>query len=336
MLILHGNWTDGALHIWGESLGRCLNQAPGAKPSDHPFAATSDELLPAVAKLFAMPAGAAFATAGHAAAGTAPQRASASADGEASELSDDASSSSHAARVQPVLHVDSAGVRLPSLEERPLASERLIGLVPAAEGGEIQLREFAVPTVRLSALDAPTLLARLDHERHTGDITPAHSLRYWCEVARFAFDLVADQRFVPTVYRSPDLALRAAWQPWFHDEPARQALGLLLRTMPAVVRATPDDAGGRPWQILDDVLRTWTDALVRDVLRREAFEDAIGGRDPAQDPHVAWLSGLLGAEADISEAPSGRGRSPARRVEVAGRPGRCAAQPQRAPRSLSA
>jgi len=256
MLILHGNWTDGALHIWGESLAKCLAPDPNHVGDDHPFAAGGSELPAAVRRLLAIPK-------------------------------------------EESLAVDRVAIRLPSVDGRPFPSERLVGLVPAVEDGEAVLREVIVPAVRIPHAAAPVVLTASDTDRHSGDVVAAHSLRYWSEVARFTLDLLVNQRFVPTVFRSPDLALRAGWQPWLHDETARKGLELLLRTMPAVIRGTPAMAGARPWHILDEVLRSWTDAMVRDVLKREAYLDAVEGREPS-DPHVAWLSGLLGESCDIA------------------------------------
>ncbi|MCZ6835738.1 MAG: DEAD/DEAH box helicase [Planctomycetota bacterium] len=112
-------------------------------------------------------------------------------------------------------------------------------------------------------------------------------------VARFVIDLLTDQRFIPTMYQSKGEDFRASWQPWLHDDAARAKVGALIMSMPPSVRAIFDKADHEPWAILDEALRTMTNIAVRRVLQSEQYIEAIEDRDPTNDAHVSWLSGLL-------------------------------------------
>ena len=281
MLVLHANWSDGALHVWAESLEAHTraeqDTAGGAtavavESATHPFAAAPAEVTAAVLE----------AVAGRA-----------------------------------VVEADERAVvlRLPAVDGMPLASDRLRGLfVDDSDQPEPTLTDFRVPTAALRLDRALAILIALDEfdpdtappEAASLGIELGHSLRYWTEVGRLVHDLLVQQRFVPTLIRSRETDLQAAWQPWLHEPSVAARLGGLLAGMPPVVRGVDDAHGGRPWPILDDALRTLTDAAVRQALMEEDFADAVEGRDPGADPHVAWLSGLLDGRSGV-EPPPDRG-----------------------------
>lgn len=284
MLILHGNWTEGGLRLWGESLARCIAGVQRGAPAgpvdgpdaDHPFAATIEELKIAL----------------RIAAGRGRER------------------------MRSVVGVaagsDEPGdtvftLPLPIVDGMPAPSERLIGLIADPPSGPSRPGRVRVPALSIPATTAPALLPELE-DSGAGEVRIAHSLRWFREVARFTISLVSDQRFLPSLYRDDDLGLEATWQPWLLDDAARATLALLLDSMPPVVRGTPQRAAGRPWPILDEILRTWTDARIRAVLIRERFDDVLEGRDPDADPHVAWLTGLLSAPRPVPIAEAGRAR----------------------------
>lgn len=290
MLVLHANWIQGALHLWGESLSAYLTSprfveeknkprrtGNGSAAADHPFAASADELH---AVLSPLP----FFT-------------------------------------SPAVNPATLRLRLPCDSQGPWPSDRLARRSGAVEMPEDPwLGEFDVPGVAIPADRALYLLqqieqasapepAMVDHSpaedsaAPSSDALPAlefcQSVRFFISAAHFALDLLSSQRFIPTIMQIRGEGMRAAWQPWLSDEDARRRVAALLRAMPPSVRAAVDSNQSNAWSILDESLRSFINAFVRRVLVSENFHEALEDRDPAADAHVAWLTGLLGTSNTI-------------------------------------
>jgi SNF2 family DNA or RNA helicase len=279
MLVLHANWMDGALQLWGEALD-AYHRAAGAANADTPVQRGGVATLPAASRSIAHP----FAI-------------------DAQELR--MALTRCEVQSADVAPVGSITLQLPCDDKGPWPSERL-----ARAAGTVDqpvdpwLADIEIPCLVIPAGDALPALLALDTAHLPHGIELSQSVRYWCDVARLVIDLLADQRFIPAV-RQPRSAqhLAASWQPWLHDDAARARIGELLRQMPPVVRAIRNGHEQRPWPLLDDALRTLTDSFVRTALQAESFHDAIADRDAANDLHVAWLGGLLGGEARIDILP---------------------------------
>lgn len=127
----------------------------------------------------------------------------------------------------------------------------------------------------------------------------ADSTRYAALAARVARRLLVEQRFIPNVLEDRTGAISGVWRPWLCDESLRDMVTDLLASMPPAFRAAVDPFAHDAWPMLLDYLGALCDAMCRARLVAENFADAIEGRDSQQDPHVAWLSGLLRAEGDI-------------------------------------
>lgn len=185
-------------------------------------------------------------------------------------------------------------LRLPTSRTGPLPSDRLAALPSLAEDAdELWLDQFHVTGVRIPSDAAIALLLRIEDRGQSETLEFGHSLRYWIAVARFVLELLVDQRFIPTLYWARGKQLRAAWQPWLHDEGIRTRVGALIAAMPPVCRAAVEDGQVHPWGILSDALRTLCDATVRRVLINDGFAESLEDLDGESDAHVAWLSGLL-------------------------------------------
>ncbi|NNF42628.1 MAG: DEAD/DEAH box helicase [Phycisphaerales bacterium] len=279
MLVVHANWTAGALRLWAESLEAWQQHADHAT-GDSVHANAEGGVLTASATTVQPHPFAADAATLRAAIG-----------GEAML---DASTS-----FQVQLPATSNGDGVVAL-----ASEAIAGLVgDTRDDAEVGLAAFEVPGVTVGAADAIAFLLRYEGTTTPGEIELGHGLRYWIEVARFVLELLVDQRFIPSLVQRRADDLHAAWQPWLHDEEARRRVGRLIKRMPPVVRAVVDDNEGRPWPILEEALRTLTDATVRAALIADDFGDAVADRDPGEDPHVAWLAGLLDRATGIEVGP---------------------------------
>jgi SNF2 family DNA or RNA helicase len=184
---------------------------------------------------------------------------------------------------------------LPGDASGPVPSDRLRGAVEAVDRPtELRLHRCEVPTLELLNEHALSAVLQLEDRGPTGGVEFGHSLPYWIAVARFVVELLADQRFIPTLVHPRGGGLQAAWRPWLHDGSAQARLGALLAAMPPIVRAAGDSGADRPWRILQEAVEVLSEATVRLALIREEFHKAIENRDPSSDPHVAWLEGLLG------------------------------------------
>jgi hypothetical protein len=193
-----------------------------------------------------------------------------------------------------VIGVDGeCAVRMPRDLLGPYPSDRLAASVGGVDRtGEPWLARFRVATRSFAPVDGLRFLLAVKSRDLRLEEEPGHDLLFWADVAALVAERCECQRFVPSLRQDGDGSLRAFWRPWLQDEEATEQLTMLLSAMPPVARGVDDDLGDMAWPRLEAALEAMTDDLVRTMLRREDFIDAIDGRDAA-DPHVLWLAGLL-------------------------------------------
>ncbi len=199
-------------------------------------------------------------------------------------------------------------LRLPAAGGAPLPSDRLAALLGVVEPGGGALGTYEVPAVEIVNASALSALLRLEDRGPADALLFSHGLAYWFAVGRFVLELLADQRFIPTLIAdaASPAGLRAAWKPWLNDEAAQNRMAALLAAMPPVVRVGGSVAGpDGPWRLLHEAIETLCDATVRGALAEADFLEAIRDRDPAADPQVAWLGGLLGRGDAVPELAGG-------------------------------
>ncbi len=202
---------------------------------------------------------------------------------------------------------------LPGDQYGPCASDRLRALT-GQDGldGRMHLRDVEVPALCLRNDQALSAILGFEERGPGGELAFGHEVPFWIAVARFVIELLADQRFIPTVIQpeggrgSP---LRAAWRPWLHDDPARLRMGVLLAAMPPVARAVRNGARIEPWAMLCEVVDVLCDATARCALHSGGFIEAIQERDPRRDVQVAWLAGLLDREDVVSDGEGETGQA---------------------------
>ena len=186
----------------------------------------------------------------------------------------------------------------------PAPSQALVTVLgfDAFEPEDLRPDPISVPAVHVPAELAATLLTAPALAAEPS-IQLGHDIRFWAELASFALELVADQRFVPTVIRKDGEPTRARWVPWLADASLAEPLGELAASMPAAAASTVDLATPDRWATIESALDCLVDATVRSTLIREDFIDALDDRDPVTDRQVAWLSGLLGRANDVATTP---------------------------------
>ncbi|MGA1223220.1 MAG: DEAD/DEAH box helicase [Phycisphaerales bacterium] len=279
MLVLHAVWTRDRLHLWAEDdslVGRALEILKGGSSSAH-----------------AEPDGTAAPTA--TATGTTHSFACAPA-----RLRGALVSSGLLAGDDLVDCAEPIRMHLPAtttlLGTTPLPSDRFANALGVSDDTIAHLSSVEVPAL---AVESPAALKFLlapgeDDRPLAAGLYAGHDLRFWREVAALAADLIADQRIVPSLIQEKTGRFRAVWQPWLADGAPAERLNALLAAIPASARCVDDEFRSQPWAIIEAALLGFVDAEARRALELESYVDAIDGRDPTIDPHVAWLTGLLG------------------------------------------
>ncbi len=178
-------------------------------------------------------------------------------------------------------------------EGRTIPSPRLLALLgdSPTDDESPRLELVTVPAIEVPSEAAIRLLLEIEaNESVRAEL--GHEFRFWTAIARTTAEWIADQRLVPTLIADPGGSSEARWLPWTGDADARERLDRLVAAMPLAARcgeSGPGDAG----LAVEQILGIWTDAVVRRRLRRDDFEESIDSWQDRQDPHVAWLSGLL-------------------------------------------
>ncbi len=261
MLVVHANWFQGHLHLWGESVDRATT-VPENSGKEHPFAASTAQIRAAI------------------------ERRLGSLNGAKSDT------------VTLLLpHSPAAHASSRSSHATTLPSSRMAGILGHAPDDEeaLTLEACEVPTIRLEPGPALMFLLRLaDLEGSSSDsLALSHAMHWWMRLAQFTLDSVVDQRVIPTVLQRRDGSLAGQWRPWLNDADADAQVADLIASMPAAVRAV-DTTDGHAWPIVDSFLGLTTDALIRSTLVEENFDEAIEDFSTTTDPHAGLLSGLLG------------------------------------------
>jgi hypothetical protein len=154
---------------------------------------------------------------------------------------------------------------LPSSKDGPLASPQLLR---AADGRRVPegLDAWEVPALAIPPAVAVDVLLGLP-TTCPPQVAVGDSLRFLAEAAKLGLELVARGRILPELARSGD-AWVARWRPVMNHPDDSERARLLVRAMPAVVRAeywiSPD--GNPPVAAVGDLLAAVVDACARSFL----------------------------------------------------------------------
>lgn len=195
-----------------------------------------------------------------------------------------------------------AGASVPSP-----AMAHFLGIATRAEEGAEPpvLHGVEVPSVSIPAAFAVTVLECIAEGTDGSGLEvedaflPGASFDYYAQAARLVRFLLAQQRFVPMLIQNLSGDVSASWRPWMSDEATSARVQALVDAMPPSARAGVDAMNHDAWAITEEFICSCADALCRDALIRASFVDSIQERDPATDPHVAWLTGLLASETRV-------------------------------------
>jgi superfamily II DNA or RNA helicase len=269
MLVMHGVWAYGALHLWGEDSDGPAGVEPrpgrpSRAPRPHPFAAAQPMLADAVAEL--------------------PDPC-----GDLARKATD----------------DELTLRLPSTEEGPLASPALTrepAGEPGAPAGRAVLGAWRLPALIFEPAAALDLLGALGEPGALPSTTaPGGSVTFLAALARLAADLAARGRVLPALTAGQDGGYAARWRAVLSGADARRARELAT-AMPPLCRAT--DADGVPsGSVLTGALDELTDAAVRVRLGRDPGFGLLPARRARRGARVPvaerWTLALTGADPSV-------------------------------------
>jgi hypothetical protein len=187
---------------------------------------------------------------------------------------------------------------LPSSKDGPLASPRLLR---EADGRRVPegLDAWEAPALALAPAAAVDVLLGLP-STCPPQVAVGESLRFRAEAAKLGLELVARGRILPDLARSGD-AWVARWRPFTGDPDDAERVRLLVRAMPALVRAeywiSPE--GNPPVAVVGDLLAAVVDACARRFLAGSlSGRSARGAR--RQSAVDAWLTALTTPDAVVS------------------------------------
>jgi SNF2 family DNA or RNA helicase len=190
---------------------------------------------------------------------------------------------------------------LPTLDGTPLASPEL-PLELAREHGARRsgslpsLVEWSISGLLLSPLTTLRWLAQLPHPTEAPPaVRFGADLRYWSMVSRYALELLARQRFLPSLSCTNGHA-SSVWEPVLDDEVDR--LDAIREAMPPVCRALPVPGWSRDDEHDEPASESESDDVGRGVgenLDRGAPSSAVGPHPHGFSPRAAL--GLRASEA---------------------------------------
>ncbi len=262
-VVVHANWTGGALAIWGESAASA-GPDTGAQSGDHPRALAPDEVASLLGVDLAFGADS-FATLSLPSTATGPQ-------------------------LSP--HLAHATGHMAHAEVEEGSSESEIALA---------VRQWKVPVLSLDAASVDRLLGQMEERAldSDGSLILSDSFGFFALGARFVRSLIAEQRFVPALVPAGSGELQGQWRAWLADKQTAARFDLLLDSMPPACRAVVDENQHEARPILEDFLDTLTDVAARRALRAESMIEAVEDWDDKEDEQVVWLRGLLDNERGV-------------------------------------
>ena len=190
---------------------------------------------------------------------------------------------------------------LPAAGNLPLPSPRLVhDWDELTNAAPTRLRRFKLEGLALSATDALALLTALPApEVLPPPLALGDDLMFWSTAARFALELLAGQRYIPSIEQVDTQTFHARWRPVFDRAEDASRLAQLLRAMPPATRAClPPGVKGEPQpalahHLLENFLTTVVDAAVREW-HGPAWRTLRG-----DDVAVAWLNALFAADPTV-------------------------------------
>jgi len=194
-------------------------------------------------------------------------------------------------------------LRLPSVVSGPLPSPELLLDEKRGDSQGAELEWWNVATLQLDASHALDFLLRLPNQSPHG-VAFSGSLHFWSEAAKFAFELITRQCFIPSLHegqRGNTVTCRATWESVLSPEDLER-LRLLAKAMPPICWAFMPP-GEKKASLLQDVLlhfiNQFIDAFVRESLTSTSFPRGVKGTNRRALPEC-WLRALASPDPELT------------------------------------
>ena len=183
-------------------------------------------------------------------------------------------------------------VWLPTRDGDPVPSSGMIDR-PAASEDLPRMAPWSVPGVSLPPGKAADMLGAIAQRGAPGGAVIGADLAYWVDASRFAFSLVARQRFLPGLATGREN--RAVWRPVFLGDDAGR-LNRMIRRMPGAARAatsteTRSPPARPPAETLVGMITRMADRLVR-AATHESLAPDRRRRRRFDSIHDSWAAAL--------------------------------------------
>jgi SNF2 family DNA or RNA helicase len=164
--------------------------------------------------------------------------------------------------------------QLPSAGGMPLPSPELRAAGDVVGGEAAGLSAWMMEALGWDAAHAPALLLALADAPAAPEIVVGDGLLYWIVATRYALELVARQRLLPTLQQEGS-AYVARWRPLLDEEGDAERMRALAQAMPPVCRALgweniPPERG--PRALLMGYVEAVVDAAAREAVRWRTAE----------------------------------------------------------------
>ncbi len=273
MTVLHAIWSDATLHIWAERGSRPPNPNGRAAKADVAPGFNEERGLNKLAL------------------GEETLRSTVG-DVFDSLLVSGAAASTLTLRIP---HRD--GTPIPSQDQAP-------AIDPNASTDAVKLQTCDVSTLAFPPADAIDLLtSRPSSPQH--DVIPGASLHYWSRVASLVLELLAKQRFVPSVFRAGLEHYRGYWRVVLGDKDTSDNLENLIVAMPPVCRShATEDHNVQASVLLEQFLWTTVDALVRRCLEGDELAHTLQERSRnTAIAQIRWLRSIVRSDSRVEGTP---------------------------------
>jgi len=167
-------------------------------------------------------------------------------------------------------------------------------------GPPVALASWLVRGRAVPASDAVWLLALLptSNDLLPADLSLGADVRYWSVVAKLALELVARERFVPTIEIRG--GARARWRPVLADPHDSARYAQLVRAMPPSCRAVGETSQASS-AVLSRALAAAVDALVVAGIADGAPEAERASMPRPSSASDAWLMALFAGRSKLQE-----------------------------------
>ncbi|GAC1393699.1 MAG: hypothetical protein NVSMB38_22950 [Ktedonobacteraceae bacterium] len=193
-------------------------------------------------------------------------------------------------------------LRLPSTAKAPTHSPELVVEEPPEIATSLKWWDIETQTFP-AGLSLDMLLALPENPPY--GIVYGSSLRFWTTVAKFAFELITKQAFIPTLQETKQGKMtlyQAVWQALLSHEDAER-LNVLTHAMPPICWSFMP-SGEKKVSLLHDIVQKFldqsVDAFVRESLPSNALVSSRSSRKAVPEQ---WLRALSSENSTLSASP---------------------------------